>query len=378
MPSIDINANTRQAQAQVKDLSKVLDDTADALDDLAREGDQAGDKLERSFRDMVRDAGKADKAIEKIGDSGGKGFGKASKASGEFKAEALANVSEVTSSFNGSMTSIGDLAQGTLGGLATSGIPAVGAAAAVAAVGVGLITAEISKQAEDAKKLRERLGAAYQEAAEDGRDYLDVAQLIGEANDLMFNPDRAEEYKKLKADAKALSLDESTLIKANAGDLEALAITQQQIDKYLESQAAHGKTIYGSNKALTEDAANLRDRWKGITDATNEQADAAKKSREVTSDFLKQSIKDAGTATQEVDKFGNELYTLPNGEQVVIDAETGQASRDLAKFKGDVDKTPKTVTTTMKVKVDDSAWRNYSPKPKSANINAAPGQRTWE
>lgn len=357
---IDFVSNVRDLLRGTKSVEDSFDDVADSLDDVARDGDQSLGRLERSFRDVVRDAEKTDKAIEKIGDSGGKGFGKAKAAAGEFKQEAIANVSEVTSSFSGSMSSIGDLAQGTLGGLATSGIPAVGAAAAVAAVGVGLITAEINKQAEDAKKLRDRLAGAYQEAAEQGRAYLDVSQLVGEANDLMFNADRAEEYKKLKQDAKTLLLDESLLIRANAGDLEAQAIVEREINGYLESRASKVAGQYGTYTNLSKAAQELKDRWKGITEATKTQAEAAENSKAVTSELLRQAIKDAGTATVEVNKLGDELYTLGDGTTIVIDAETGQATKDVQDFGETVKTNTGVKTAKIRVEIDDRTSHDIS------------------
>jgi hypothetical protein len=76
---------------------------------------------------------------------------------------------------------------------------------------------------------------------------------------------------------------------------------------------------------------------------------------------LRGLINDAASATLEVDELGNELYTLPDGTQIMIDAETGQATTDVQKFKGDVDGVPETKTTQFKVTVDDGAVRSYRP-----------------
>lgn len=264
---LDILANTRSLVSEMKKGGASVDDVSDALDDMAREGSDAGEKLERSFREVAKSAEKADKQVQAVGKDG---FGAAGQASTEFKNEALSNLSEVSSSFDGSISSIGDLAQGTLGGLAAS-IPGIGLLAAGAAAGVGLITSELVTQAEQAELLRERLSSAYLEASEEGRNYINTAQIVAEANDLMFNTERAAEWKQLQEDAGRLGLDNSVLIAANAGEQASQAEVQERINALLEttkSQYNDQDSIVGN---VGQSVLGLQNRWQEVVDVTEEQ-----------------------------------------------------------------------------------------------------------
>lgn len=359
MPSVDILANTRQAQSNVKDLSKAMDGVGDSLDDLVSDSVRGGERIERSFRDMANEAKKADTAIEKVGDGGERGFRKASEASTEFKDEALSNFSEVTSSFDGSMSSVQDLAQGTLGGLASSGLPGIGIAAGVAAAGVGLIGASLVAREEEAHALRDRMVSIYQDAAAAGQEYLPVAAQIAESQDLMFNPDRAAEWKRVQDTQKQTGIDMATILQANAGDLESIEIVQGRINGLIDEQIA--KNIENGRGAnYSRELQTVEDHWGRVGSAADEASAKADDAIRYTSDLLLRAARDAGTATQEVDEFGNKLLTLPEGEQIVIDAKTGQAHQDLARFKGDLDGITETVATAV-LKIDDTAVRTYRP-----------------
>lgn len=357
--SIDVGANTRAAQSGVRDLSKAVDDTADALDDLAREGDQAGNKLERTFREMVNDAKKADRAVEDIGDGGKRGFGKASEAAGEFKQEALQNLSEVTSSFNGDMQSIGDLAQGTFGGLASSLPGALGAAGAGAAVGVGLITAGFVAADEARQKLQERAGELANAYIEAGSTVLDAMTIAGRTAEILTDPEQRKGAEELR---ELIGIDLPTAARALAGDQNALALanklataaTAENVRLNEQQLAASSK-----RKSAVSDEILQNERVIEGTRRLNEITDIATQQFNDNQEALRGIIRDAGTATEEVDEFGNKLLTLPDTTQVLIDAETGQATTNVSKFKGDVDGITDTVTTTA-VFDDTQARRDYA------------------
>lgn len=172
---------------QLVDLAKDGDRAGDALGDSLQEGGKAAGKLEKQLQeaqDAARDLGKgkagaaqlgdgldaagkdarsfqdkASDAFKKVSDDARdsgkvvgsatqKGAREASQATGEFKDEAKANLSEVASSFSGGMDSAVDLVQGTLGGLVSALGPAGLVGAAVGAVGIGLAKAFAEGEAE--------------------------------------------------------------------------------------------------------------------------------------------------------------------------------------------------------------------------------------
>ncbi|MCR2785438.1 MULTISPECIES: hypothetical protein [unclassified Microbacterium] len=403
---IDIAANTRAAQAQVKDLSAAFDEVADSLDDLAsdaarsgskvedaaeemgdsfkdvaKDADAAADKMEDSFRDMVRDAKRAG---DDVGDGLDQGFKKAGDGVQEFKSEANSTAREAAASFSGSAEDIGDAFQEVTANAFAGFGPAGAAAGLVAAAGIGVVTAELQKQQEEADKLKERLSSAYQEAAEEGRDYLSVSQLISEANDLMFNPERADEYKKVRAEAKLLAVDESTVIRANAGDLDAQKEVMGRINALQDDINEKGINGSGELRTQHELLKQSEERWQNITTATEEQSAKTKVAAQVTHDFLMDAVRDAGVFEEEVDAVGNKLLTLSDGTEVVISAETGEAHQRVDEFKGDLDGVAqKTTYAKVKVEVDDRAWKNWKPGDKIGNVRTAVGRggsggTTWD
>lgn len=379
---LDILANTRQFVAESKKAGSSLDDIGDSLEDLAREArttgdktgrsiddigdagkdtardiDSAGDRMERTFRDLVKDAKKTDTAIGKVGDAGKKGFGKANEAAGDFKDEALSNFSEVTSSFDGSMSSIQDLAQGTLGGLASSGLPGVGIAAGLAAAGIGLIGAGLEDAEERRKVLEERASDLAQAYLDAGSTVLDSLILVDRFAGVLQDPETRKEAEKL---ADLLGGDLAMAARILAGDEEALTAARGAAVEMTKEQALGG---YELTRALEDQTKVMRD---------------AKNDARLISDQYKQMISDAGGAALEVDELGNELYTLPTGKQIVVDAKTGLASQNIANFKGDLDGI-KDKTATVRVDVDDSAWRRWVPTVKEGIVVGKPaGNKNWQ
>ncbi len=219
---LDVLMNTRDVQRGAKDVDKALDGVSDSLDDVARDGEQAGDKLERSFRDAADAAKRESRTIESdVQRNVNRGFDRASEGAENFKDEAKQNAAEVAASFDGSAESIADGFQG-LAATAFSGFGPAGIAAGVtAAAGIGLVTQALTTAQEQADELKQRLADAYRSAAEEGRNYLDEAEIIAAANDIIFDKTLREEYQR---DARAIGIDSTTFIRAMVGDREALTI----------------------------------------------------------------------------------------------------------------------------------------------------------
>lgn len=354
---IDFLANVRDFLRGTSDVDRALDDTADSLDDVARDGDRATEKLERSFRDLAdsaRDEGRrADRELGKIGDSGG-GLGRAGAATGEFKQEALQNFSEVTSSFDGSMTSIQDLAQGTFGGLA-SGLPGpLGLAAGGIAIGVGLIGSAFAQTEEKRLKLEERANDLAEAYIEAGGQVLDALTIAERSTDILTG-DRRQEAEDL---ARVLGGDLSLAVRILAGDTDALAQAQTiqaaAEEKLADLNAAQRNNTGKRKTEIGEEIAALETLTSALSEQEQIQRDAAETAR-IQSDILKDLVLSAGEATVKVDEFGNKLIELPDGQSVVIDAETGLATTNLDAFKGKADEIDGTTVTARAAVVDADA-----------------------
>lgn len=368
--SIDIAANTSAAQRGIKDLSKTLDGVADSLDDVAADAARDGDRVERSFRDMVKaaqDAGRengrafskssqaledverqakrTERAVDDIGDGGHKSFGKMGEAAEEVTQEMGQNLGEAVSSIRGDLTDLGQVGQDTLGGLAAtlagSGPAGIAGAAALAAgaVGLGLVTAEMEKQKEQAEALRTRMVTAYGDAAQAGLDYLDVATIIADTQDLINNPERAEEYQKVLETQKITGIDLSTIYKANAGDLDALRIVQDQMNAARHEAAEAGEEVNLIEGIYGDSLKNTAEYWERTGTAAEDASAKAQSSAQATSDLLLKEIDTYGQLEQRVDDLGNAVVTLPDGKEILIDAKTGRATLDVSKFGKDTDET---------------------------------------
>lgn len=179
------NVSTSKLDGELQDTERKLDRVGDAgkdagddvedgakqagreLDKLGRAGKEAGDDLEAGLKGAQKEttrtaaewkqmAAKVEAETAKIKASSKESFEGAGSATGEFKEEALANFSEVTSSFTGDMQSVTDLAQGTFGGLASMGGPASLAFGGIA-VAVGLIGSALAQSGEDTDEFKEKI-----------------------------------------------------------------------------------------------------------------------------------------------------------------------------------------------------------------------------
>lgn len=365
---LDIGANTRAAQKNIQNLGEALEDVADSLDDMARDGARDADKLEDELADVARQAGKTEKAVDDIGTGGTRGFGAAKQASADFKQEAVQNFSEVSSSFNGSMASIQDLAQGTLGGLATSAIPGVSVAAGIAALAVGAIGSALGDAETKRQALEEKANDLAQAYIDAGGKVLDALTIADRTADILTDPKRRQEAKEL---AEVLGGDLPLAVRVLAGDTDALKTAQEQAAVAQAAlDALTPQQLANTGKRKTETAAEA-EAAKKLVEAVKVQTEIqamAAETANVQSQIFADLINSTDGVTESVDALGNKLYTLPDGKQIMVDAETGQATANVDKFQGDLDGITPVVTSTVRVDVDDSAWRNWNPVIKHGTV----------
>lgn len=320
---LDILANTRQFTSEMKKSGASVEDISDSLDEMAREGKQAGDKLERTFKDIAQDAKKADKAVEKVGDSGKKGFAKASGSSGEFKDEALANFSEVTSSFDGSMGSIAELAQGTLGGVASS-IPGLGLAAGAVAIGIGAITSEFTAAQEKAAETKQSIVDDFLELG----DALDKEAVDARVRDILAVDDTRKQAKVL-GDILDVNVGQAALIMA--GDFESAGVTAEEAIEGINN--AGGDVEFSTWLALQNTLKATEEGYKAGEEAAEAQAESSKRT-------AKQQREDQEKVRTSVDRTKRDLQKLMG-----------------TSYKGKVT-----------LEVDDRAVRNWKPPQKIGTV----------
>lgn len=167
--SISIAADTSQfTKAIAKGVVDPLGDAETALGEVARDGENAGDKLERSF-DQAR------KSLTKLNseqDQTQRGFKKtgddASETMQTVSQEAKQNLSETFSSFDGSVTGMLDGIQGTFGGIISDLGPLGIVAGAAGAAGIGLISQAFDQSQAQSEAFKQQVADLAQQLIDTG------------------------------------------------------------------------------------------------------------------------------------------------------------------------------------------------------------------
>jgi hypothetical protein len=248
--SINFLADVRDFLKGTKNVEDELDDVADALDDVARDGEQATEKLEDGFKELAK---ASKKAGDDIGDNFKKGTKDAEEGLDTLNENAKSNAKEVTASFDGSVESIVDGFQG-LAAEAFEGFgPAGLIAGAALAAGIGLATAEFQRTEEEAQKARERiadLGLAMIEAGASGERPLE--SVIESLQGIVTNSDDAvKKFDDIRRASKFVGTSAEDLAIAYAGQADALegqldvlddliAKEQEVVDAQAESGSRFG------------------------------------------------------------------------------------------------------------------------------------------
>lgn len=390
--NIGIGAETKAFKQGIEaGLIDPLEDAADKLDDLGKS--KGPDRLESGMKDAQKATEKLDKEVKSTASDIEREFrdayrelkrsaddGTAAAAEGlqDLKQEAGQSAKETAASFSGSFDDIGSMAQEVAANAFAGFGPAGAAAGLAAAAGLGLVFAEMEAQKEQAEQLKARLSGLYRGALESGRDYIDQAQFIAESNDLRFNPDRANEWKQLQEDANRLGLEETEIIKAHSGDLEALAVVQSRV-RDLVKETYGDETNIDMLRFQAQELGGIEERWIAVNEEALKNEENLRGSADAASQFWKEAIAGAESAEVAVDDFGNQLVKLGDGREIVIEADTGRASDDVSKFKADTDEVIEQLSgkdVLLRVKVDESAWLAWQRKPRQfdAKVNVGPGK----
>lgn len=372
--SIDIAMNSRAAQRDAKDLSEALDSVSDAIDDVVRDSEKGGDRVERTFRDMTREAekladetkstarvidkeyGDAYRGARQSADDGMTGMSERSK---EVSDELRGNLGETFSSFRGDLEDLPQIAQDTLGGLAGSGalggIPGLAVTAAGAA-GLGLIIGAFEKINEENEASQQRIAEWANAYIEAGGRVLSSSQIIASAQAIITDPEKWQEAKK---NAELWGTSVETAILAQAGHAESMDQVSRALDRQRDAYEQLISKPTENYEAREKDLSNL-EAAVGAYDRLSNEMEQGRAQADVLSQAMINVARSTAGSTEEVDEFGDTVITLPDGKQVYIDAETGQATQDVdaieRKVYGIQDH-----TVTVRAKVDDSAVRNWRP-----------------
>lgn len=335
--SIPIAGEAREfARAVQTGVVAPLEDADDAVKNIGRDASRlnelernmtaaqkATSKYEGELRDAIDAQRRAARGARDVGDDAQIGFRKASQNAEEFKNEARQNFSEVTSSFDGSMQGIADLAQGTLGGLASSISGPIGLAAGLGAAALGGIFTGMADAAEKAaQESEERISTMYDNMLESGKSFITESQIQDSLGELGKDADK---MKQITADAKATGIDVGTLLRANAGDAQALATVQSELNSQLDKAYGALQNSTGAYDANSQQAGALLDK---LGPVAGRYSDIARDADTATGrvNAIRQAMGDtAGTADQTVTKLdavGAAVNRIPTSRTIDVTATT--------------------------------------------------------
>jgi uncharacterized membrane protein len=284
----------------------------------------------KQLGEAAEDAGKD---LDKMGDRGKKASKDIGSGLREVSDEARQSGKEAAASFSDPFTDLPDFLQETvaqgLGGFGPIGL----AAGLAGAAGIGLVTAELQRQQEEANKLKERFSEMYSQAAEDGLKYLSTASIISSTNDLLFNPERAQEWKDVQQDAIKLGIDANTLALARNGHEESLAVTLEAVSQ-AEDDIANKRAGNSTAAAIglaTEVGAlqDIKSEYEGIGQLHDENKDRLSNAQSISNGLHEeeraqiQRTKDAAQARYEA---AAALYANPLKMTVELQDNTNPAA----------------------------------------------------
>lgn len=325
---LSLLANTREAQKEFgTDVPAALDKMSDALDDVVRDGEQGGEKLERSFREVADAAKKESREVGQAFDKNAtRGFERAGDAAREFKGEAIQNLGEVASSFDGTVSGIADGFQGLAGGASVALISMGGpvAAAGFALAGLGLVGgAALSGIAAKGEAMRESLSTSFQQMVDDGVQAFDDLK-YQERLAAAFDPG-GDVRASLQKTADTLGLPFEVAAEAYAGNQEA-------IEKYRVAYAAAlDEILTDTNRANTGQKLTLDSAVKSVQD----QIDAVESARDAYERYNASLLTSTGVneAGHQARDLADALDSIPTSTTatVQVEADTAALDREIAR-----------------------------------------------
>lgn len=189
---LDVLANTRQLVSEMKKGGTSIEDVSDALDDLARDGDGAGEKLEKSFKDLAREARQSGGVVE---DSIGKSFKKADRDVQNFgsnaRDELRDSAREGAASFDGEISDVGDVLQETAANLGPAGLIGAGLIGALTAVA----TQSVEAWNEKIQGIKDATAEMWADASAEGQGYIDAEAVRAETARLLWDKSLEEQFR---------------------------------------------------------------------------------------------------------------------------------------------------------------------------------------
>ncbi|MFT4296530.1 MAG: hypothetical protein QM582_14070 [Micropruina sp.] len=348
-------SDVRQFLKGTADVEKALDDVAGSLDDLAREtakdADKAGDAIERSFSDALKEVRQETKKTARdMGDDLKRGTKDAGEGFDDLKDEAKDSAKEAAASFSGEFEDVADYVQEVLA-QALQGFGPIGAAAGIAAAaGIGILVANLQDSAEKAKEAQEAvadLAGQLYDVKGDPRalDYLSrmqelVGSIVDEKSWYEFwqpkNVTWIEQQDKLWANSNTTMEQRNAILRAQAGDTASAEAALNAYNQAIEAEQRNTRTwvdqygvLHRETSQRAKDLTAERDQlqqttgamaeakrqYEAVAAADQKRAQAIEAARESDENFAA-SLRDNGTV---LDGFADKIV---KGGKIVYSAWT--------------------------------------------------------
>jgi hypothetical protein len=302
--NLDMVTNTRDIKKGFKDVESALEDVADSLDDVAKDGENATEDLEKSFKDLARDTKKeardmgrdVSKSYDKMADGAG-------EATDQMKEDSFSNAKEVAASFDGSAESIVDGFQGAAAEMFSGFGPAGAAAGLAAAAGLGLITAEMTRQKEEAAAAAEATWTMAQEMVEAGIYMVTENQKIEAFEALVGDQEQRDKF---KTQLDTLGITWTDFVAAQVGLGEKREEVETRIRGYYDDQISALGDIGTFDEERQRIAGSLVAEQERLLDPIRQQAEIQDEAVRTAED-IRRTYMDAGVELENNVDVASEL-----------------------------------------------------------------------
>lgn len=342
--TIDVGLNTRDVAKGAKDGERALENLEDAVRDAGSGGAKGLEKLEDELKDVQRQSERTDRSLDDMGGTSNRSFDQASENVRNFKSEAVQNLSEVASSWEGDLQGMADGVQGLTGGLASALTPGIGIPVAVLGAAAAAFFANWQQAAEDSEQ---RISDMYAAFIESGTSFVSEDQIAKAIREIQ---DDTAKWADAQQRVKDTGTDIGTVLRAMAGDQNAIATVHAE---YVRQRDLEIEKIRQAGYGIEEEATAI--------DAAN-----AKFGEQV--EWISQIQRDTNTAVDKANAYRDALNQSLITAQQLAAAVNGIQNRSIE----------------IGVKVNDAAFASWwaSAQRRAAQgitVTAKPGSgRFWE
>jgi hypothetical protein len=336
--NLDLVTDTRDIKAGFKDVESALESVADSLDEVAKEGEDATEKLERSFSDLAKETKKDARAMgQDVKDSYKTMARDSGEATTQMKEDGFSNAKEVAASFDGSAESIVDGFQGAAAEMFSGFGPAGAAAGLAAAAGLGLITAELQKQKEEAEEAAQAAWDMAQEMVDAGVYAVTEGQKVELLKNWLGDP---EAQKEVEGILDELGITASDFGAAMVGLGDKREEVEGRINAHYDQQRSKLGDMFLSYEAIQAERKRITDAENDalglIEDQQSIMGEAVKLAKELTDTFSDVGI-EIEKDKDEVAKLRDETKLL-NLQDATPKFDMSPAFKELSRFQQELNK----------------------------------------